>query len=300
MNEKMTRLLFLSSLAILLILPLAFSQETTAGFQGVVKDPSGAVVAGATLEISSPALIGTRKTTTDTGGNYRFAALPPGDYTLSVTATGFRTHKQTGIELAVGRLPNIDIQLAVGAVAETVVVSGAAPIVDTTQSKVAISVTQEMMDALPKGRSFESMIQMAPGSRNEPLQGGYQVDGASDGENVFMVDGVNTTNIQNGGSGKSFQMDFIKEVQVKSSSFEAEFGGALGGVVNAVPKQGSNSWSGSLVTYYQNQALNANNGDRALRTNPNLPSLNTTTRTDATPEYYYAKPDTMVPTGAGL
>ena len=80
------------------------------------------------------------------------------------------------------------------------------------------------------------MIPFAAGARNEPLQGGtngFQIDGASDGENVYLIDGVNTTNIQNGGVGKSFQMDFVEEVQIKSSSFEAEYGGALGGVINA-------------------------------------------------------------------
>ena len=83
---------------------------------------------------------------------------------------------------------------------------------------------------------------------------GFQIDGASNGENVYLIDGVNTTNIQNGGVGKSFQMDFVEEVQIKSSSFEAEYGGALGGVINAVGKRGSNNWHGSLVTYYRTTA----------------------------------------------
>ena len=110
-------------------------------------------------------------------------------------------------------------------------------------------------------------------------------------ENVYLVDGVNTTNIQNGGVGKNFQMDFVEEVQVKTSSFEAEFGGALGGVINAVAKRGSNNWHGSLVTYYQANALNANNGDRGLRINPAYRRCNTTTRLDGTPEYFSAKKD---------
>jgi outer membrane receptor protein involved in Fe transport len=294
---RITSLLLLASLIGFLILPCAFAQETTAGFQGVVRDASGAVIPGATLEITSPALIGSRKATSDSGGNYRFAALPTGEYTLTVSATGFKLYKQSGIDLSVGRLPNIDVKLEVGALAETVVVSGAAPVVDTTQSKVASTVSAEMIDSIPKGRSFESLISFAPGSRQEPLQSvsqgttGYQVDGASDGENVFMVDGVNTTNIQNGGSGKSFQMDFIKEVQIKSSGFEAEFGGAIGGVINAVPKSGSNTWTGSLVSYIRSNGLNANNGDRTLRLNPTLAGLNAATRTDGTPEFFYAKRD---------
>src|SRR5439155_25034745 len=115
------------------------------------------------------------------------------------------------------------------------------------------------------GRSFQSFIPFAPGARAEPLQGttggranGFQIDGASDGENVYMIDGVNVTQIQNGGVGKNFQADFIQEVQIKSSSFEAEYGGALGGVINAVPKHGSNEWHGEFLTYLRTNALNAN------------------------------------------
>ena len=282
-----------------LIMPGAWAQETTAGVQGSVKDPSGAAVVNATVEVAGPALLGTRKLQTDDGGNYRFAALPPGTYTMTVSASGFRNFKQGGIDLTVGRQPTIDIRLEVGAVTETVEVSGEAPMVDTTQSKVAVTVPQEVLDNLPKGRSFQSIIPFAPGARGEPLQSGstsggvagYQIDGASDSENVYMVDGVNITNIQNGGVGKSFQMEFIDEVQVKTSSFEAEYGGALGGVVNVVPKHGSNEWHGSLIGYLRSNAFNANNSDRGLRTNPGLPSLNTTTRLDAVPEYYMANKD---------
>jgi len=277
-------------LVMLLTLP-AFAQETVAGLQGVVKDPSGAVIVNATVELTSPALIGAKKTVTDSTGTYRFAALPPGDYTLTVSATGFRTSKQTGILLSAGRLPILDVQLEVGQLSETVTVSADAVILDTTQSKVAVTLPNTVIDLIPKGRSFDSLIPIAPGARREPLQGGYQIDGASDSENVYMIDGVNTTLISNGGVGKSFQMDFVEEVQVKSSSFEAEYCGALGGVINAVPKRGSNTWHGSLVGYLQNNGLNANNSDRSLRTNPLLPSLNQNTRLDATPESYMGKKD---------
>ncbi|MBI3698790.1 MAG: TonB-dependent receptor [Acidobacteria bacterium] len=294
-----TRARLFAGLLILSLLFVApgFAQETTAGFQGSVKDPSGAVVPNATIEVSSPALIGTRTVQTDAAGNYRFAALPPGEYAMTVTAPGFRTYKQTGIQLSAGRLPVIDVQLEVGAVAETVEVSASAVLLDTTQSKVAVTVPQDVLQTIPKGRSFQSLIPFAPGARQEPLQSvgrgsnGFQIDGASDGENVYLIDGVNTTNILNGGVGKDFQMEFIQEVQIKSSSFEAEHGGALGGVINVVPKSGSNDWHGSLLTYFRSNGLNANDADRGLRTNPNLPSLNNATRTDAVPEYYMAKKD---------
>ena len=286
--------------------PGVFAQETTAGIQGVVRDSSGASVANAAIDISGASLLGSRKAKTDDTGAYRITALPPGNYTLSVSAPGFRTFKQVGIDLAVGRLPTLDVKLEVGAVAETVEVSGSATMVDTSQSKVAVTVEQQVIDNLPKGRSFQSLIPLAPGARAEALQSGstsgsaasagtgYQIDGASDGENVFLVDGVNVTNIQNGGVGKNYQMEFIDEVQVKTSSFEAEFGGALGGVINVVPMKGSNEFHGALLTYLSSNAFNANNTDRQLTTNPTLPSLNTTTRLDATPEYFMANKDQLV------
>src|SRR5207248_546192 len=134
-----------------------WAQETTAGIQGVVKDPSGAVIGDATVEVSSPGLIGTRKAQTDAAGAYRLAALPSGQYTMTVTAPGFRTFRSSGIDLTVGSLPNIDVQLQVGAVAETVEVTGSAVGVDVSQSKVAVTVEHEVLQNIPKGRSFQSV-----------------------------------------------------------------------------------------------------------------------------------------------
>jgi hypothetical protein len=309
-NPSFTRLLLLFSLVSILSLSCAFAQETTAGIQGTVKDQSGAVVSKASVEVSGPALIGAMKDTTDSAGAFRFAQLPPGEYTLTVNATGFRTYKQTGIDLSAGRLPTIAVSLQVGQVQETVVVSGEAPTVDVTESKVAVTVGFEELNSLPKGRSFQSVIPFAAGARQEPLQGstsgrdnGFQINGASDSENVYMIDGVNTTNIQNGGIGKNFQMDFIQEVQIKTASFEAEFGGAMGGVVNAVPKRGSNAWHGEVKTYLRLNQLNANDACSTgytssgystvcgLRLNPRLPGASGSTRTDGTPEYYLPNKD---------
>src|SRR5712691_6695136 len=111
------------------VVPL-FAQETTAGIQGSVRDPSGSVISNATVEVSGPALIGARKVKTDDAGNYHVAALAPGEYTITVTAPGFHAYRQTGIDLTVGRLPNIDVQLQVGTVTETVEVTGESVAID--------------------------------------------------------------------------------------------------------------------------------------------------------------------------
>src|ERR1051325_7838843 len=295
-------------LAFALLLPAAFAQETTAGLMGTVKDQSGAVVPNATVELTGP--LGSQKIVTDSSGQFNFAKLPVGMYSVAVSANGFSTYKRSGIELSTGRLPSIEIQLKLGAQQETVEVSGEAPVVDVTQSKVATSVSRAILDNIPKGRSFQSVIPFAPGARQEPLQGGtmsrdngFQIDGASDSENVYMMDGMNTTNIQNGGVGKNFQMDFVQEVQVKTSSFEAEFGGALGGVINAVPKRGSNEWHGSVLAYLRTNALNANDPCSTgytssgfstvcgLRLDPTKAGLSSSTRLDGTPQYYVPRKD---------
>src|SRR5215471_11346589 len=107
----------------LLFLPCMSGQETTAGIQGTIKDATGAGIPNATIEMTSPALIGTRRVQTDGSGNYRIAALPPGTYMMTVSAKGFRTTRQGNVDLSVGRLPNVDIKLEIGTVTETVEVA---------------------------------------------------------------------------------------------------------------------------------------------------------------------------------
>src|SRR5436305_3686784 len=115
---------------------LASAQETTAGLQGIVKDSSGGVIGGALVQVTSPALIGEKKASTDSGGFYRFDNLPPGTYSVATTATGFRSFRQDNVILEVGHVPSIDIVMAVGTVSETVEVSETPAAVDVTQSKV--------------------------------------------------------------------------------------------------------------------------------------------------------------------
>ncbi|MBI3668772.1 MAG: TonB-dependent receptor [Acidobacteria bacterium] len=298
-------------LALAVCTPVAQAQETTAGIQGYVKDPSGAAIPGARVEISSEALIGGKKGQTDSSGYYRFYYLPPGEYTLTVTAANFRTYKQTGIKLEVGRLPTIDVELQIGQVTQVVEVSGQAPIVDVTTSKAAVTVTPEILHGIPTGRSFQSLIPFAPGSRQEPLQsndrargGGFQIDGASDGDNQYLVEGLDTTEIRNGGTGTNVPIEFLQEVQIKSSGFEAEFGGGAG-VVNVVQKRGSNAWHGSVFTKYVTDAANANDQCNitagsvnpagslqcGARDNPSAPNPPAISRGDRPLEYYQQKKD---------
>jgi hypothetical protein len=272
------------AVALLLFVGVASAQETTGGLQGTVKDPSGAIVPGAKVVITGDALVGAKEVETDAGGYYRFSNLPPGTYAITVTAKGFNTVKREGMTIEVGHLPSVDITLELGSSQTVVEVTAAAPLIDTTTSRTMTNVTEDVIDNVPHGESFQSIIQFAPSARNEPLQGGmgvgtpgtggcsptgcssgaangYQVAGAADSENGYLVEGQDTANLIGGYSHTNVPFAFIQEVQVKTSGIEAESGGALGGVVNVIMRKGSNSWHGGIDIQYGASALNGSPED---------------------------------------
>src|SRR5579883_2162258 len=287
-----TKWLALLVVAALFVPFCALAQETTAGLQGTVKDSSGGAIAKATVEVTSPALIGIKKVDTDAVGYFRFTNLPPGKYAVTVTATGFRTHRDTNVDLLVGHLPELMVTMQVGAVTETVEVAAQASLVDPTQSKTQTNIpTQNLMDLPTQSLSFQSVIQFAPGARTEPLQGGYQMNGASNSENAYLVEGQETASMFDGHSQQNVPMDFIQEVQVKTGGFEAEYGGALGGVVNVIQKSGTNEVHGSIFTYYRSDRFDAAPNPSQLR-NPQFgANSNGNPRFDQPLEYYYPLKD---------
>jgi len=245
--------------ALLLICGIAWCQETTGVIRGLVTDPTGAVVPNANVEVSGPALMRSQVVQTDSTGNYSFQTLPPGVYTLGVTVTGFVPIKRTGIDLQVGRILRIDTRLEVGGSQQVVEVSAEGVIVDTAQSTIAVNVSSTAIDMLPKGRGFDSLIALAPGARYETKGAGYQVDGASGSENIFIIDGMDQTSIYGGtlqASG-NIPFEFVQELQIKSSGFEAQYGGAMGGVINVVTKSGSNAFHGDAGLYLRTDVMQA-------------------------------------------
>ena len=271
--------LLLQMFALLLFSASVFAQETTGAMQGTVTDPSGAVVSHAQVVLTGNSLVGSKVAQTDGSGFYHFVNLPPGEYSMTVTAKGFKSVKRGGLTIEVGHLPTVNVAMEVGASETVVEVSGAAPVIDVTQNTTQTNVTSDVIDNVPHGRSFQSVIQFAPSARNEPLAGsigtngangtggqspgssgngqsfGYSVGGAADSENSYLVEGQDTADEIGGFSHTNVPFDFIQEVQVKSSGIEAEHGGALGGVVNVVMKKGSNAFHGSVFTQFENQAF---------------------------------------------
>jgi hypothetical protein len=276
--------LLMTTFALLFFVGSLFAQETTGALQGTVKDPSGAVVGNAQVVVTSNVLVGNKTANTDSTGYYRFANLPPGSYVVTVTAKGFRTTKREGLIIEVGHLPTVDIALEVGGTDTVVEVSGATPAIDVTQNTTQTNITEDVVQNVPHGRSFQSVIQFAPSARNEPLAGsnilsngsgggspgnesnggdhGFSVAGGADSENSYLVEGQETADLAGGFSHTNVPFDFIQEVQVKSSGIEAEHGGSLGGVVNVVMRKGTNAYHGSVFTQFENDAMDGSPNSR--------------------------------------
>src|SRR6266850_6295630 len=145
----------------------AIAQEQGGSIQGIVKDASGAVLPGVTVEARSPSMVGISTTTTDSRGEYRFPALPSGVYALTVTLQGFTTKKIPDVQLQLGQILKLDVPLQVAALAETVTVTGESPVIDVKQNAAAASITKEIIELIPKGRDFTSVVTTAPGANDE-------------------------------------------------------------------------------------------------------------------------------------
>jgi hypothetical protein len=264
-------------LAVLAIaLPLA-AQEQRASIEGVVRDSQGGALVGASVTAKNLAG-GTREVVTDATGTYRFVALAPGRYEVTASLSGFATAKVSNINLELGKVLSIPMTLAPGGMAETVQVVGESPLIDVKQSARATNLREEAIEKMPKGRDFTSLIVQAPGANQETKLGGISIDGASAGENRFIIDGAETTSLRYGYSGKSLITDFVEEVQVKSSGYAAEYGGSTGGVISAITKSGSNTFRGDVMAYFSADSLGMECGTQAagycdgrdsLRRNPN-------------------------------
>jgi len=242
------------ALVALFVVAPASAQEQVGAIIGSVSDASGAVLPGATVEAVSSG--GSRLTaTTNESGNFRFPRVSPGSYVVVAKLDGFNPAEVQNVLVNLGQTVTANITLEVGAVSETISVVGDAGQIDVKGSATAESISGEQIDLIPRGRDFTTVVTQAAGASNEGFLGGISIDGASGSENRFVIDGVDTTNPQDGVSGQNFITDFLEEVQVKSAGYAAEYGGSVGGVINAVTKSGTNDFKGWVGAYYSDTGL---------------------------------------------
>lgn len=270
------------SFTLLIVLCLsigAFGQaETTGNIEGTITDQAGAVVPNVTVTIKNASSSDSgstgisqgfnRTVTADGQGFFRVLQVPPGVYAVTTTeGNGFASARYENVQVTLGRTTQLNIQLAAGTAAVVVDVASSDQAVDTTGSEISTSITAQKIELLPKGVNFTSALKGVPGTRPDPIAGGFTVDGATNSENSFIIDGQEVTNYRNAGINANNMVPFqlVQELQVKASGFDAEYGGATGGVINVVTKGGSNSFRGEFGMQFATSNLDGNPRPTLLR-----------------------------------
>ncbi|PWT84582.1 MAG: hypothetical protein C5B57_04525, partial [Blastocatellia bacterium] len=250
------RLGLLALLLGLLAVPVA-AQEKFGGLAGIVNDSTKAPVPGATITVTNKTTGAVRTAVSSADGTYSIPDLPPGRYTVDIELQGFQKVTNEDVIVLLGKTFNADAELKPGAVTEVVNVTGESRQVDLKNVVIAHNVTSEEIDRLPKTRTFQGIALTSPGVNTGEIEGGFQVHGASGAENAYTVDGVSTTSLLYGSSRQNTVFEYLQEVQVKTGGIDAQYGGALGGVISAVTKSGGNVFHGEGHYYYYGNGISA-------------------------------------------
>jgi len=252
------------------LLSNALSAQTTvagARLNGTVTDPTGAAIPGAKVTVHNTETGLTRETQTTEAGLYDFPNIPVGLYELTIEKAGFSSVKRTGILLTVGALATIDTSLEVGGVTAVVEVVAATPVVETSRSSTASTISMESVNNLPlNGRSFIDLSTMTPGVVRDPTRGGDFAFGGQRGpNNSVLVDGADSNNLfygqatgRTGFRPPAFSQGAIQEFQINTNSYAAEIGRASGGVLNVITRSGTNDFHGMAFDFYRDKGMNAN------------------------------------------
>lgn len=246
--------------------------QTTADIVGTVTDTTGAVVPGASLTAVNEATKEEHKAVSQSTGDFTFTLLDPGVYDIHVTQNGFKAYAASGIKVAAGDRPRVNIMLQPGAVTEQISVTAETPALQTDNSMITNAVTERAVQDLPlNGRNYINLVQITPGANEGPPTGlssgsrpddrrqssSISVNGQSDVMNNQMIDGMDNNERIIGTIGVRPSIDAIAELRVLTNSYEAEFGRTGGGVIDIITKQGTNLLHGSAYEFFRNDKMNA-------------------------------------------
>src|SRR5260370_3348539 len=276
MAKKVLRRAGLLSCVVLLFSVQVFAQLSTASLNGVVRDPTGAVVPKAKVSLTAVDTAVVRTTLSNSAGEYVFTSLTPGKYTVQASATGFASQKVSEFLLAVGQTGTIDFALPIGSESSVITVEAGAQQLDATSSNLGTVLATKQVNDLPtNGRNFTSFLSLTPAvvpvsTRQKSGMGGGgfsapvahaspftfpAINGQTNRSNVFLTDGLNNYGTILSTYAVPPVIDAIQEVKVVSHHDSAEYGSVLGGVVNVVSKSGTNAFHGSAWEYFRTEAL---------------------------------------------
>lgn len=241
----------------------ALAQTSTGGLRGIVRDSGGGVLAGVTVEATSPARIGAPAVdVTNDQGLYRFEGLPVGVYSLSFTLQGFKTVKREGVRVEVGRSIELPVSLEIGQLEESVTVTGDSPVVDAVNAGLATTFNQELISNIPSARaSYFDLVTYAPAVKTNAVTNDvrFTVFGSNLDQNAFQYDGVDVSAPSYGSPWDFPSFEIIQEVEVKAIGASAEQFGFQGGVMNIVTKSGSNTVKGAVNFFFVDSSFVGNN-----------------------------------------
>src|SRR5215471_10872734 len=253
--------MFVAALSLALFATSAFAQTSTTGsIAGIVSDPNGAAVKGATVTATSPNLIRPQTATTGDDGRFEVPNLPPGQYKITVDAGGFAKYTSADFSVNLGRTSSADAQLSLATATATVNVTGGA-VVDAAQNTTGSNVSTEQFSNFPTQRTVQGLYTIAPTVTRSGLRDATgrdrdpSVAGSSGPENNYILDGVNTTDPAFGGSGANLPFEFVQEVEIKTGAYGAEYGKATGGIFNVITKSGGNEFHGDVFGYGTTKGL---------------------------------------------
>ena len=238
---------------------VARGAATTGALFGTVVDEQGHGASGVAVTISSRELQGTRSMTTKGDGEFNFPLLPPGTYRADFVASGFQSVTQSNIVISLEQQTKVNVTMKVAKVSESVSVVGNSEVIDPTQSSIQQNFKTDYLEYSSVGqgnRSYQSAVLQAPGVVDSG-DGNPQIFGANEGQNSYLIDGLNTTDPVTHTFELNFGFDAIQEISVMNG-FEAEYGKAVGGIINVVTKSGGNELAGSFDMRYRNEHFNQN------------------------------------------
>lgn len=267
-NLTVLRRFWLSIAIVLSLTAIAIAQQATGTIEGIVRDGTGAVIAGAEVAVISTETGAVRNFQTSESGIYKIPSLPVGKYSVRVTVQGFAPKELTDVILQVGSVAEVNVDLEVGnSAGEIVTVTAEAPLVETTRTYVATTVDERSIKDLPvNGRNFLEFALLTPGVNQDPRGGDISFGGLRGTNNSLQIDGSDNNNTFFGqslgrtGSGRApyqFSKDAVKEFQVNTNTYSAEYGRAGGAVINAVTKSGTNEYHGAGFLFFRDRSLNA-------------------------------------------
>ncbi|MGH9631275.1 MAG: carboxypeptidase regulatory-like domain-containing protein [Bryobacteraceae bacterium] len=263
---------------VLALTSICLAQVDTATITGVITDPSGAVVVNARIRAIRQTTGLDYQTTSGDSGVYVLTALPIGAYELEVTGDGFQTIRRRGVTLNAGTRAKVDVQMALGQVAEVIEVSGQIPLLESETSNLGQVVENRTITQMPlNGRNYQDLAILSAGvlpSRTQNFVGdAFSANGASFDQNVFTLDGADNNNYFSGIVVASNQavkpsVDAIQEFKLETHNYGAEFGRGGGAVVQVTTKSGTNEFHGTLFEFLRNDKLDANNFFNSGRPKP--------------------------------